>query len=245
MTALFISDLHLDSERPHSTREFLAFMERRARNAERLYILGDLFEAWIGDDDDDPGLDPILGSLSSISRGGTSCYFMHGNRDFLVAQRFAERTGCRLLGDYEIVELYGERVLLTHGDLLCTDDERYMRLRATVRDPGWQRDFLAKPLAERRKIASEMRAMSRSEVAAKREEIMDVNAATVAATMRKFRVRTLLHGHTHRPGVHRFDLDGGVATRIVLGAWYEHGSCLRWDESGFELEGYNSKQPTF
>jgi UDP-2,3-diacylglucosamine hydrolase len=237
MAALFISDLHLDSERPHSTHEFLAFMERRARNAEQLYILGDLFEAWIGDDDDDPSLDPILGSLSSIARGGTSCYFMHGNRDFLVAQQFAEKTGFRLLGDYEVVELYGERVLLTHGDLLCTDDVRYMTLRATVRDPDWQRDFLAKPLAERRKIASEMRALSRTEVAAKREEIMDVNAATVATTMRRFDVRTLLHGHTHRPGIHRFDLDGRAATRIVLGAWYEHGSCVRWDDSGFELEG--------
>ena len=161
---------------------------------------------------------------------------MHGNRDFLSGQRFAAITGYRLLGDYETVDLYGERVLLTHGDLLCTDDVRYMKLRATVRDPAWQREFLAKPLGERRKIASEMRAMSRTEVAAKREEIMDVNATTVAATMRKSGVRTLLHGHTHRPGIHHFDLDGRAATRIVLGAWYEQGSCLRWDESGFELE---------
>lgn len=236
MTALFISDLHLDSERPDSTREFLAFMERRARAAERLYILGDLFEAWIGDDDDDPSLEPILDSLAAVARGGTTCHFMHGNRDFLAGQRFAEKTGCRLLGDYETVDLYGERVLLTHGDLLCTDDVRYMKLRATVRDPAWQREFLAKPLGERRKIASEMRAMSRTEVAAKREQIMDVNASTVAATMRKSGVRTLLHGHTHRPGIHHFDLDGRAATRIVLGAWYEQGSCLRWDESGFELE---------
>ena len=236
MTALFISDLHLDSERPDSTREFLSFMERRARAAERLYILGDLFEAWIGDDDDDPSLGPILDSLAAVARGGTICHFMHGNRDFLAGQRFAEKTGCRLLGDYETVDLYGERVLLTHGDLLCTDDVRYMKLRATVRDPAWQREFLAKPLGERRKIASEMRAMSRTEVAAKREQIMDVNASTVAATMRKSGVRTLLHGHTHRPGIHHFDLDGRAATRIVLGAWYEQGSCLRWDESGFELE---------
>ena len=236
MTALFISDLHLDSERPDSTREFLAFMERRARAAERLYILGDLFEAWIGDDDDDPSLGPILDSLAAVARGGTTCHFMHGNRDFLAGQRFAAITGYRLLGDYETVDLYGERVLLTHGDLLCTDDVRYMKLRATVRDPAWQREFLAKPLGERRKIASEMRAMSRTEVAAKREQIMDVNASTVAATMRKSGVRTLLHGHTHRPGIHHFDLDGRAATRIVLGAWYEQGSCLRWDESGFELE---------
>ena len=236
MTALFISDLHLNSQRPQSTREFLAFMERRARGAQRLYVLGDLFEAWIGDDDDDRELDPILDSLAAVSRGGTTCYFMHGNRDFLVGPRFAARTGCRLLGDYETVELYGERVLLTHGDLLCTDDKRYMTLRATVRDPKWQRDFLAKPLSERRKVALDLRALSQSEVAAKPEEIMDVNAATVAATMRKSGVRTLLHGHTHRPGVHRVELDGREATRIVLGAWYEHGSCVRWDESGFELE---------
>ena len=236
MTALFISDLHLDSQRPHSTRQFLAFMERRAPSAERLYILGDLFEAWIGDDDDDPALDPILGALASLTRAGTACYFMHGNRDFLVGQRFATRTGCRLLGDYEIVDLYGERLLLTHGDLLCTDDTRYMTLRASVRDPAWQREFLAKPLGERRKIAREMRAMSQTEVAAKLDYIMDVNAASVAATMRASDVRTLLHGHTHRPGVHRFELDGRDATRIVLGAWHERGSCVRWDESGFELE---------
>jgi len=236
MTALFISDLHLDSQRPHSTRQFLAFMERRAPSAERLYILGDLFEAWIGDDDDDPGLDPILGALATVTRAGTACYFMHGNRDFLVGQRFATRTGCRLLGDYETVDAYGERVLLTHGDLLCTDDTRYMTLRKSVRDPAWQREFLAKPLAERRKIAREMRAMSQTEVATKLDYIMDVNAASVAATMRASGVRTLLHGHTHRPDVHRFELDGRDATRIVLGAWHERGSCVRWDESGFELE---------
>jgi UDP-2,3-diacylglucosamine hydrolase len=236
MTALFISDLHLDSQRPGSTQQFLEFMRSRARSAARLYILGDLFEAWIGDDDDDPDLDPILDALAELTRGGTACCFMHGNRDFLIGQRFAVRTGCRLLGDYETVELFGERVLLTHGDLLCTDDTRYMTLRASVRDPRWQRDFLAKPLGERRKIAREMRAMSRTEVTSKSEDIMDVNAATVVETMRKSGVRTLLHGHTHRPGVHRFDLDGRNATRIVLGAWYECGSCVRWDASGFVWE---------
>jgi UDP-2,3-diacylglucosamine hydrolase len=236
MTALFISDLHLDSQRPDSTRQFLEFMHSRAPSAERLYILGDLFEAWIGDDDDDPDLTPILDALANLTQSGTSCCFMHGNRDFLVGRRFAARTGCRLLGDYETVELFGERVLLTHGDLLCTDDTRYMALRATVRDARWQRDFLAKPLGERRKIALEMRAMSRTEVSSKSEDIMDVNAETVAATMRKAGVRILLHGHTHRPGVHRFELDGRDATRIVLGAWYEQGSCVRWDASGFALE---------
>ena len=219
MTALFISDLHLDPQRPQSTREFLAFMERRAGAAERLYILGDLFEAWIGDDDDDSELDPILGSLAAVARGGTACHFMHGNRDFLAGQRFAAITGYRLLGDYETVDLYGERVLLTHGDLLCTDDVRYMKLRATVRDPAWQREFLAKPLGERRKIASEMRAMSRTEVAAKREEIMDVNAAAVESIFRDTHVRVLVHGHTHRPARHVLKVDGVKRERWVLPDW--------------------------
>jgi UDP-2,3-diacylglucosamine hydrolase len=236
MAALFISDLHLDSDRPAATRQFIAFVRREAHRAEKVYILGDLFEAWIGDDDDDPSIDPILDALTDLTRAGAACFFMHGNRDFLVADRFAARTGCRLLGDFETLELYGERVLLTHGDLLCTDDTRYMTLRATVRDPAWQRDFLAKPLAERRKIARELRALSQTEIAAKSEQIMDVNAGSVAAVMRDSGVRTLLHGHTHRPGVHRFTLDGAAATRIVLGAWYERGSYVRWDESGFALE---------
>jgi UDP-2,3-diacylglucosamine hydrolase len=165
---------------------------------------------------------------------------MHGNRDFLLGPRFCATTGCRLLGDFERIDLHGESVLLTHGDLLCTDDERYMALRATLRAPSWQSDFLAKPLAERHKIAASLRDMSATEVASKSYEIMDVNQATVERTMRDFDVPLLLHGHTHRPAVHRFVLDDKPATRIVLGAWHDRPSIVRWDASGFSLDTLSS-----
>ena len=235
-TTLFISDLHLDTGRPATTRRFIDFLSSEARAAERLFILGDLFEAWIGDDDDDPNLVPIIEALAGLSTAGVPCAVMHGNRDFLLGPRFCAATGCRLLGDFETADLYGRRVLLTHGDLLCTDDTRYMSLRATLRDPAWQREFLGKPLAERRQIAADLRRMSATEIAAKAEDIMDVNHDAVAQTMREHGVDLLLHGHTHRPGIHRFTLDGREAVRIVLGAWYEQGSVVRWDSSGFRLD---------
>ncbi|HLF10734.1 MAG TPA: UDP-2,3-diacylglucosamine diphosphatase, partial [Gammaproteobacteria bacterium] len=161
---------------------------------------------------------------------------MHGNRDFLLGQRFCEATGCRLLGDFERIEVHGDPVLLTHGDLLCTDDTRYMTLRATLRAAAWQRDFLAKSLPERRTIAADLRRLSATEIAAKPEDIMDVNQATVEHTMRRFDVDLLLHGHTHRPAVHRFPLNGREATRIVLGAWHDGASVVSWDTAGFRLE---------
>jgi UDP-2,3-diacylglucosamine hydrolase len=235
-TTLFVSDLHLDAGRPETTRQFIEFIDREALRAERLYILGDLFEAWIGDDDDDPALAPILEALARLRSAGVPCDIMHGNRDFLLGERFCAATGCRLLGDFETVDVHGRKVLLTHGDLLCTDDTRYLSLRSTLRDPAWQREFLSKPLAERRTIAADLRRMSATEIAAKAEDIMDVNADTVSSTMRRFGVELLLHGHTHRPAVHRFTLDGRDAARIVLGAWYEQGSVLRWDANGFRLE---------
>ena len=236
MTALFISDLHLDSERPAGVQQFLRFLEHDAANAGALYILGDLFEAWIGDDDTHPGNGPVIEALADLKLRGVPCFFMHGNRDFLVGKRFAAATGCQLLEEHEVVELEGARVLLTHGDLLCTDDEPYMALRTTVRDPDWQRDFLAKPVEERRMIADDLRDRSQQAIAEKPPEIMDVNQETIERTMRAHGVRILLHGHTHRPGVHHFDLDGTEATRIVLGAWYEQGSVVRWGADGFRLE---------
>ena len=236
MNTLFIADLHLDAERPSGIEQFLHFIEQEAAAAEALYILGDLFEAWIGDDDTNPGYKPIIDALAALTRRGVPCFFMHGNRDFLVGERFAAATGCRLLREYEVVELAGRRVLLTHGDLLCTDDKPYMALRARVRDPDWQRDFLGKPLQERRAIADDLRDKSRAAVAGKPPEIMDVNRRAVEAAMREHRVELLLHGHTHRPGVHRFSLDGAKAARIVLGAWYEQGSVVRWNARGFRLE---------
>ena len=235
MTVLFISDLHLDAEHPETIRRFSTFMQRDARNASELYILGDLFEAWIGDDDDDARLQPIVAALREVTRSGVPCAVMHGNRDFLIGERFCASTGCRLLGDYERIEINGEPVLLTHGDLLCTDDTRYQALRGQLRSPAWQRDFLAKTVAERRKIATDLRQMSAVEIAAKSEYIMDVNQGTVERTMREFDVRLLLHGHTHRPAVHRFTLDGHPAQRIVLGAWYEQESFVRWDADGPKL----------
>jgi UDP-2,3-diacylglucosamine hydrolase len=236
VTTLFISDLHLDAGEPRIIRRFLEFIEAEALAAQALYILGDLFEAWIGDDDDDAHLRPIVAALARVTGAGVPCAVMHGNRDFLLGARFCAATGCRLLGDYERIDLYGEPVLLTHGDLLCTDDTRYMALRGQLRDPQWQREFLAKPLAERRKIAAGLRELSAVEIAAKSYDIMDVNQQTVAQTMRDIEVSLLLHGHTHRPAVHRFVLDGKPATRVVLGAWHDAATIVRWSASGFSLD---------
>jgi UDP-2,3-diacylglucosamine hydrolase len=236
VTALFISDLHLTAGDAETTRRFVEFMDGPARTAQELYILGDLFEAWIGDDDDDPRLTPIVAALRSLTDAGVSCALMHGNRDFLLGADFCALTGTRLLGEYERITLFGEPVLLTHGDLLCTDDTRYMTLRAELRSEAWQRDFLARALDERRQIASDLRQLSATEIAAKSEYIMDVNQAAVERTMRDHGVALLVHGHTHRPAVHRFALDGRPAARIVLGAWYHDPSVVRWTASGFELE---------
>jgi UDP-2,3-diacylglucosamine hydrolase len=235
MAVQFISDLHLDPARPDSIADFVAFTGNQARSAETLYILGDLFEAWIGDDDDDPGILPIVDAITALTRSGTRCRFMHGNRDFLVGQKLCAATGMTLLDEFERIKLFGDDILLTHGDLLCTDDVRYLELRRQLRDEDWQHDFLARPLAERRRIASELRQLSQTEMAEKAAAIMDVNDETVRETMRRFSVTILLHGHTHRPADQRFDLDGAPARRIVLGDWYDEGSYLNWDEDGPEV----------
>lgn len=238
MATLFISDLHLDRERPETIDLFVEFTRSVAPPGTTLYVLGDLFEAWIGDDEDDPELLRVKGALGELAARGVACFVMHGNRDFLIGRRFAEDTGCELLGDYEIIEVFGTRVLLTHGDLLCTDDTDYQALRRTVRQTDWQAAFLAKPLEERRAIAADMRAKSRSEIAAKAEDIMDVNDTAVMETMRHFRVRHLLHGHTHRPAVHDLEVDGEPAKRIVLGDWHDTGWVVRWTPEGFTLANY-------
>lgn len=236
MAVLFISDLHLTAGDAETIRRFVVFLDGPARAVEELYILGDLFEAWIGDDDDDPRIAPIVAALRRLTAAGVRCRIMHGNRDFLLGPRFCTVTGCELLGDYERVMLFGQPVLLTHGDLLCTDDTRYMTLRAELRSPVWQREFLGKSLAERRQVASDLRQLSATEIAQKSDYIMDVNQAAVERTMREHDVTLLLHGHTHRPAVHRFDLGGREATRIVLGAWYHEASIVRWSAAGFTVE---------
>jgi len=235
MAVLFISDLHLDAARPASIAAFVEFMSREALYAEQLYILGDLFEVWIGDDDDDERMQPVLDAMAQLRDADVPCYLMHGNRDFLIGPAFARRTGCKLLPDYATVEIYGKPTLLTHGDLLCTDDTGYHNLRKMVRDPTWQRNFLGKSIAERREVAQSMRELSKTETARKPSDIMDVNQSTVEETMRNHRVDHLIHGHTHRPAVHRFDLDNKRATRIVLGDWYEQGTILSWAKRGFRL----------
>jgi len=235
VTTLFISDLHLQESRPEIGAQFLTFLDQEAARAEALYILGDLFDAWIGDDDPDPHYAEIKEALGAVVDGGVPVFFMHGNRDFLVGRKFAEETGVELLGDPFKTNFYGREVLLSHGDAFCIDDTKYQEVRSVTRDPAWQAMMLQKPLAERQAIARQARADSMAHGASIDLEISDVNQAAVESVMRSHEVRTLLHGHTHRPAVHTFPLDGSPATRIVLGDWYEQGSVVRWDDDGFDL----------
>ncbi|MEP6883333.1 MAG: UDP-2,3-diacylglucosamine diphosphatase [Gammaproteobacteria bacterium] len=235
MAALFISDLHIDASRPAITEQFLRFLAAEARDADVLYILGDLFESWIGDDAADSAQTAAIEGIRALTARGVPCFVMHGNRDFLLSGNFCSMSGAELLHDPLIVTLYGERVLVMHGDALCTDDHAYQRLRATVRDADWQRQFLALPIASRRALAGAARVGSKAHTAALDYAITDVNADSVAAALRKAGTSLLLHGHTHRPAVHALDVDGHACTRIVLGDWYDQGSLLRWDHNGPEL----------
>jgi UDP-2,3-diacylglucosamine hydrolase len=236
MATLFISDLHLDPSRPDITDQALAFLDSGTRDDEALYILGDLFEAWVGDDDPEPEKRRVIARLKQLSDAGLPCYFMHGNRDFMIGEAFAAASGCALLPDPTVIELHGQRVLLMHGDTLCTDDHEYQAFRRVARNPDWQRAMLARPLAERLAIARQLRETSAASMAGKSMEIMDVNQEAVAAAMREHGVYTLLHGHTHRPAVHHFQVDDRPAMRIVLGDWYTQGSVLSWDADGFILQ---------
>jgi UDP-2,3-diacylglucosamine hydrolase len=222
--SLFISDLHLSEERPAANERFFSFLEKEARGADALYILGDFFEYWIGDDDlAYPFNAVIAGSLRSLSESGVPLFFMHGNRDFLVGQGFCDATGARLLDDPTLLDLQGERTLLMHGDTLCTDDVDYQAWRRTARSAEFQRGFLAKSIAERRHAVLGMREKSRQVVEAKPAEIMDVNDGAVREAMQRHGVRRLIHGHTHRPGHHRV---AGAGERWVLPDWYGRGGYL-------------------
>jgi UDP-2,3-diacylglucosamine hydrolase len=235
VAALFISDLHIDASRPAITDQFLSFLAAEAVRADALYILGDLFESWIGDDAADPSQAAAIQGIHALTSRGVPCFVMHGNRDFLLAEQFGRMSGAQLLPDPLIVTLYGEPVLVMHGDALCTDDRAYQRLRATVREPAWQRQFLALSIASRRALAGAARVGSRAHTAAVEYAITDVNADSVAAALRGAGTATLLHGHTHRPAIHALQVDGRPCTRIVLGDWYDQGSLLRWDQNGPEL----------
>lgn len=228
MTTLFVSDLHLDPARPEITRLFGEFVDGEARQADALYILGDLFEAWVGDDDPSEAGAFVAEKLRSLAEGGVPVSFIRGNRDFLVGDEYARRAGMAILPDPAVVVLYGKPTLLMHGDLLCTDDIAYQRFRAQTRDPAWQAQFLAQPLAARLAFAEKARAASKARAGELRdagtmETITDVSPPTVAETFKRYGIDTLIHGHTHRPAVH----ETGGDTRIVLGDWYEQGSVLR------------------
>jgi UDP-2,3-diacylglucosamine hydrolase len=238
VTTLFISDLHLDGTRPDITALFLEFLNQEARGAEALYILGDLFEAWIGDDDPDPDKRRVIQGLRSVTDAGVKTFLIHGNRDFLIGKRFCRETGMELLNDGTVVDLYGRRVLLMHGDLLCIDDHAYQRLRRIVRNPIVQFVMRRLTLRQRQKLAERMREGSKEHIASMdvaAPEIMDVNQDEVRRTFARYGVDCIIHGHTHRPAVHEMQIGGQPAVRIVLGDWYEQGSVLRWNQHGFEL----------
>jgi len=236
VSTLFISDLHLCGNRPQTLALFSQFL-RDYQHANRLYILGDLFDAWIGDDYHDPALLDILAQLKAYC-AGTPTYFMHGNRDFLIGEAFAREIGCQLLQENEIIQLGDKRLLIMHGDTLCSDDIEYQRFRQQVRNQQWLDQVLALDIEQRLQMARQFRLDSSNSKAMKAEEIMDVNQDTVEQSMRQFDVRLLLHGHTHRPGIHRFQLQQQDARRYVLSDWSDHAVIARHQDNG-EIELLN------
>jgi UDP-2,3-diacylglucosamine hydrolase len=230
---LFISDLHLSEERPRTGKAFQRFMHDVAPRAEALYILGDLFETWAGDDDvEDAFHRQVVDAMQALSRGGTRLYLMHGNRDLLMGRQLAESCGATLLADPALISLYGKPTLLSHGDQLCTDDHAYQAGRRQVSDPAWQRQFLAQPLAARKAFIAQLRARSQNEKQKKSEEIMDVNGEAVLALLRNHSYPNLIHGHTHRPGHHVIHVDGQTCNRWVLGDWDTQANALYCDNAG-------------
>ncbi|AXF75386.1 UDP-2,3-diacylglucosamine diphosphatase [Erwinia tracheiphila] len=232
---LFIADVHLCVEEPAITAGFLAFLQGEARQADALYILGDLFEAWIGDDEPQPLHTAIANGLLALTRSGVPCYFIHGNRDFLLGKAYADACGMTMLPEEQTLELYGERILILHGDTLCTDDDAYQRFRHKVHQPWLQRLFLALPLFVRKRIASRMRADSKQANRDKTMAIMDVNQNAVVEAMTRHDAYCLIHGHTHRPAIHQLTVNGHPAERLVLGAWHTQGSMIHVTPAGAEL----------
>jgi len=232
---LFISDLHLDPQRPATTRLLLDFLASRCRGAESLYILGDLFESWIGGDDANRLHTTIIDALREAVAAGTTVYLMHGNRDFLLGRRFAEQAGCTLLADPTRIDLYGQAALLMHGDSLCTGDTAYMEYRTRVRERETQQAFLNKPLPERRRIVAALRTTSHVANRDKPDFILDVDPSAVIYAMSEHRVQQLIHGHTHRPAIHELTVAGRPARRMVLGDWALQGSVLECTARGCRL----------
>ena len=234
---LFISDLHLALDKPEITRRFLNFLEKRACQASALYILGDLFDAWIGDDDPTPPNFKIRSQLNQLTQSGTAVYFQPGNRDFLLGKRFCLETGITLLNDYAVIDLMGSATLLTHGDLLCTDDLPYQAFRTKSHTLEWQENVLSKPLLIRLLAARWYRFRSYLHKRKKSQSIMDVNQETVERVMQEHGCLRLIHGHTHRPNIHDFLINNHAAQRFVLSAWSkEYGEVLCWNSKGYQIE---------
>lgn len=235
---LFISDLHLAPERPEITQAFFDFLDTTAQGADALYILGDFFNAWLGDDDDTPEFLDIKAKLAAFSQA-TPTYFMHGNRDFLVGEQFAHATGMNLLPEPYLISLNQTPTLLVHGDSLCTKDQEYMAFRQMVRNQDWQQMVLAKPLEERKALAKQLRDTSQSMNSLKADDIMDVTPEEVVKLMAEQRVTRLIHGHTHRPARHHLTVDNQQAERIVLGDWESKGWYVKADGNKLELLSFS------
>lgn len=236
MTTLFISDLHLSKEQPELLRLFLSFLAGPAAKADALYILGDLFEAWLGDDLILPEYQPALDALRKLTNSGVPVYVMRGNRDFLLGEQFAVATGCTLIDDPTVIDLYGSPTLLMHGDLLCSDDVAYQQLRKQLRDKKWIAQFLAMPVQERIAFAQKLRQQSKQETSYKSEAIMDVNALTVNEYLKRYDSTQLIHGHTHRPAVQEY---GDGSKRYVLGDWHaDHAMVVECEGMDCQLIRY-------
>lgn len=236
MYTLFVSDLHLDPDYPDTIQRFLNLLAAHTTQADALYILGDLFEIWIGDDYIEPAYQPVIKSLQDCTKKGLPVYLLHGNRDFLLGDEFMQQTGCTLLPDPVLIDLYGQPTLLMHGDLLCTDDLEYQAFRHTVRDPDWQTGVLKKSVAERLAMASDARSLSSELTRDKPEAIMDVNQDAVLRTIEHYQARLLIHGHTHRPGTHEMVVNNQPVHRVVLGDWHMQGNFLRISRNEIQFE---------
>lgn len=231
----FIADLHLAQNRPDITACFLSFLKNDAPQAQQLYILGDLFEAWIGDDDDNSFLIEIATALTTLSSLGTTIYYIHGNRDFLLGERFAKKSSMILLPEVDLINLYGQSVVIMHGDTLCTRDLGYQKFRKKSRSWWWQTIIKSLPLFVRKKIAADYRKKSAAATAVKAQDIMDVTPEEVVKCLEKYNSQLLIHGHTHRPAVHDLSANNKEAQRIVLGDWYEQGAWLKVTPTSMQL----------
>ncbi len=233
MATLFLSDVHLSTKRPEIVDAFEHFLDDQARRADAVYMLGDIFDEWLGDDDDRAPHPRITEALARLSESGVPVWIMHGNHDFLLGSAFEQSSRCRLIPDPSVVELDGARILLMHGDILCTRDTDYQDFRKMTRDPDVQREFLSLPLGARIERVAALRGQSREAMRLKPEDIMDVTPEAVVNAMRQHDVRHFIHGHTHRPAVHDLEVAGESAVRIVLGDWYDQDSVLIWSAGNY------------